>query len=150
VADQLGYIVDEPATREGAVLPVSFDLTELTVSGRIQCSGSAPIDGCAAQSLGTLAMLRREGASVVMTLGRESRLELEIVTGTVWTARLYEIVERNPHDAEARLLCRDLSVGGEVPISGTVDLNSDAVEDLSALHGRLDGQYGEASFSIEF
>lgn len=150
VADQLGYIVEEPAMREGASIPVLFDLTEPTVSGRIQCSGAPPVQGCAAQSLGTPAMLRREGASVVVTLGRESRLELEIITGTVWTARLYQVVERNPHDAEPRLLCRDLSVGGELPISGTLHLSSDAVEDLGRLHGRLDGQYGEASFSVEF
>jgi len=150
VADQMGYITTPVSREDDDTVGVAFDLVDETTSGRIyNCSGSIP--GCSLGNLGTPATVRREGSSVVVSMGGASRIEIEILPGTPWRARVYTVREPNPREFPPRLRCYDWSFGGSIsPITGTLHLSSDDTTDVNALHGRLDAEGDTGSFSIEF
>ncbi len=137
-----------PEVRHAATdLTVSFEL-DSAEAPRIECSDPPPpIEGCGTGG----AVSSRVGGSVVVAFptGPYGEWLLEIVPGDPSSARLYFIRIGRPEQAPFRT-CHNGSGGNRFGGTGTLQLNTDSLVDLDALHGRVDAETTEGSFTMTF
>lgn len=92
---------------------------------------------------------------MVVSVGRDRlRNELEIIADGPpedWVVRIYRIGNTYPDDGEPVLWCDNLYTALEVPVSGTLHVNTRDTTELSSFHGRLEATTETgAEFVLEF
>ena len=138
-----------PQARRGpSEVSVVADLFDDTYVGLIR-SVSGSFEG-----MGSGGYVDRVGESVVLTAGSDVLAhELEITTAgppDQWSLHLYRFRISTPQHGPEFASCGGYAGGEELPVTGTLHVNTFDSSDLETFHARLEGRTGMQEFTIEF